>query len=291
MPPAERPTHTVLLATDGSPHALLAADAAADLAARMNAPLHLVHAWNITALASTPDMPMAGSALYMEGELEQLGRELLDSETARLRAAGATVTDTHLRLGNAAAEIVATARAIGAALIVVGGSDAGRLERFFGGDITVGVVRGGTASQPPASWPPASWPPARIVIGDDGSAPAHASGTFAAAIGGLYGATAVVVRSHPTAREAVGAPDQDLATFAKTLTARLGREPEVRVVDGDPADALLAVGSRGLGAFQRLFNGSISTDVLQGAACAVLVTPSDNNPAPTAPTPATVALS
>lgn len=85
--------------------------------------------------------------------------------------------------------------------------------------------------------------------------------------------------------EAIGQAEQELTARAVALTTRLGSQPEVRVLTGTPADsllalaeenagpALIAVGSRGLGPFQRLRLGSVSTKVLHAADGPVLIVP------------------
>jgi nucleotide-binding universal stress UspA family protein len=85
--------------------------------------------------------------------------------------------------------------------------------------------------------------------------------------------------------EAIGQAEQELNSRAVALATTFGAQPEVRVLTGTPADSLLAVaeenagpalvavGSRGLGAFQRLRLGSVSTKMLHAADGPVLVAP------------------
>ena len=56
---------------------------------------------------------------------ERQARAALDAELERVRAAGGTVAQAHLRMGRADREIVAVAEEIGAGLIVTGSGGRG----------------------------------------------------------------------------------------------------------------------------------------------------------------------
>jgi nucleotide-binding universal stress UspA family protein len=124
----------VLLATDGSREAELAATTAADLANATNSELHLVHVGEFlpTVLAQTEVQP---------AELEREARELLDEQVQRIEGAGGTVKEAHLRLGRADEEILQVAENIGAGLIVMGSRGRGRLRRALMGSVSDSVVR------------------------------------------------------------------------------------------------------------------------------------------------------
>jgi nucleotide-binding universal stress UspA family protein len=132
---------TILLATDGSKEAQLAATTAADLAKSTGSELHVVHVGEIP-LVYHPE-----THTY-RAEHEEHGKEaqqLLEAEVARVKEAGATEAQSHLRLGRANVradeEIVELAQGIDAGLIVMGSRGQGRLRRALVGSVSESVVR------------------------------------------------------------------------------------------------------------------------------------------------------
>jgi nucleotide-binding universal stress UspA family protein len=125
---------TILLATDGSREAELAATTAADLAKSTGSELHVVHVGELrpTFLAQTEAEP---------AQLEREARELLDEQVRKVEGAGSTVKEAHLRLGRADEEIVDLAHSIGAGLIVMGSRGHGRIRRALMGSVSDSVVR------------------------------------------------------------------------------------------------------------------------------------------------------
>jgi nucleotide-binding universal stress UspA family protein len=125
----------ILLATDGSREAELAATAAGDLANATNSELHVIHVGEFlpTLLAQTEVEP---------ARLEREAQKLLDEQVRRLEeAGGATVKEAHLRLGRADEEIVDLAYDMGAGFIVLGSRGHGRLRRALLGSVSDSVVR------------------------------------------------------------------------------------------------------------------------------------------------------
>jgi len=113
----------VLLATDGSKDAALAARAAVDVCERTGAELHVVHVWY--------SVPTARLRPFMRAELKKLGNEFLEEGVKWVEDSGGLVTGAHLVEGRAADEILDLAGQIGAGLIVIGSregraSDSGR---------------------------------------------------------------------------------------------------------------------------------------------------------------------
>src|SRR5215208_401061 len=102
----------VLLATDGSKDATLAAGAAVDVCERTGAELHVVHVWY--------SVPTARLRAFMRAELQKLGNELLEEGVKRVEDSGGLVSGAHLVEGRAADEILDLAGQIGAELVVMG---------------------------------------------------------------------------------------------------------------------------------------------------------------------------
>jgi nucleotide-binding universal stress UspA family protein len=137
----------ILLATDGSREADLASRTAADLAQSTGSELHVIFVWE-AANPYVEDVQMAGDEPVnpqLDAELrrqyERQAREGLDAELERVRAAGGTVAQAHLRMGRADREIVAVAEEIGAGLIVTGSRGRGGIRRALLGSVSDSVVR------------------------------------------------------------------------------------------------------------------------------------------------------
>jgi nucleotide-binding universal stress UspA family protein len=130
----------ILLATDGSEEAELAALRAVDLADATDSELHVVHVGVVpTFLKSYPGTLGYERRLYEE--IEEVSRQLLRKQSWRVKAAGGTVAGTHLRMGAVAMEIVALAEEIGADLIVMGSRGLGGVRRALMGSVSDSVVR------------------------------------------------------------------------------------------------------------------------------------------------------
>ncbi len=124
----------ILLATDGSREAELAATTAVDLAKSTNSELHVVHVGGLlpTMLAQTEVEP---------AQLEREAQQLLDEQARRVEEAGGTVKVAHLRLGRADEEIVDLAQSLDVGLIVMGSRGRGRIRRALMGSVSDSVVR------------------------------------------------------------------------------------------------------------------------------------------------------
>jgi nucleotide-binding universal stress UspA family protein len=130
----------ILLATDGSEEAELAALMAVDLADATDSELHVVHVGVVpTFLKSYPGTLGYERRLYEQ--IEEESRELLRKLSWRVKAAGGTVAGTHLRMGEVALEIVALAEELGADLIVMGCRGLGGVRRALMGSVSDSVVR------------------------------------------------------------------------------------------------------------------------------------------------------
>ncbi len=130
----------ILLATDGSEEAELAALRAVDLGQSTDSELHVVHVGVVpTFLESYPGTLGYDGKLYEE--LEEEARELLRKESWRVKVAGGTVAGAHLRMGSADLEIVGLAKELGADLIVMGCRGHRGIRRAIEGSISDGVIR------------------------------------------------------------------------------------------------------------------------------------------------------
>lgn len=287
----------ILLATDGSDDASLAARAAVDLSNRGRAELHVVHAWRPMPHYAYPSLaPERYHPPYEEG-----ARKILAEQIRHIEEAGGTLVEAHLVLGRPAETIVDLAEDLGAGLIVVGSCGLGWVRRHLLGSVSEGVVHHARCPVLVVRGGDGSWPPDRVIVGDDGSDDARRAGAIAAQIAGLFAAEMVLVRAYENPPEPVGGwsgedrRELDEALFreerildgrAEELEAVAGSRPVCRLVETEPTLAmllaaeegqeestLLAVGSRGLGMAERTVLGSVSTKVLRVARGPVLVCP------------------
>jgi nucleotide-binding universal stress UspA family protein len=130
----------ILLATDGSEEAELAALRAVDLAQGTDSELHVVHVGVVPIfLESYPGTLGYDGKLYED--IEEESRELLRKESWRVKLAGGTVAGTHLRLGEVDVEIVTLAKELGADLIVIGCRGHRGIRRAIEGSISDAVIR------------------------------------------------------------------------------------------------------------------------------------------------------
>ncbi len=139
----------VLLATDGSEEAALAAKTAIDIAQKTGSELHVVHArlmlpWMGYSTAETP----TSSTVDAEEEARERVMRWLSDQVERIEAEGGSVTQAYLRLGRpeegiitVAEEIVRLAEEIGAGLIVVGSRGLGGIRRALMGSVSDSVVQ------------------------------------------------------------------------------------------------------------------------------------------------------
>ncbi len=269
----------ILLATDGSEDAALAARAAVALSAKTGSELHVVHVWH--------DIPTPHYHSFVRDELEREAREVLGKQVKLIEDAGGVVAKAHLRMGRTIDEILDLGEEIEVGLLIVGSRGLGSMKRILLGSVSEGIVhhtrhpvlvmRGGENA----------WPPARIIVGDDSSEDARKAGELAASIGKLFGAPSLLVRVYPKPLDdnMLLQAERDLEDRADRLEGILGRPPQIRInaTTSDPAIAILetaeeeevptliTVGSRGIGAIGRVRLGSVSTKVVRAARGPVLM--------------------
>jgi nucleotide-binding universal stress UspA family protein len=129
----------ILLATDGSEEASLAARTAVDLADKSGSELH------VTFVLRTQDAPDYESLGFNtekpSEEVKEMGQRLLDEQVRQVEEAGGAVIGTHFRLGRPAQEIVSVGEEVGAGLIVLGSRGLGGVKRALMGSVSDSVVR------------------------------------------------------------------------------------------------------------------------------------------------------
>ncbi len=142
---------TILLATDGSENVAHATTVAVQLSKETGSDLHIVYvgedAYSATLVypdATDPGVVEREDPILVEQlqrQFEQMSRRVLETEAEKVRELGGTVTQAHLRMGKAAAEIVDLAEDLGAGLVVVGSRGLGGIKRALMGSVSDSVVR------------------------------------------------------------------------------------------------------------------------------------------------------
>ena len=125
----------ILLATDGSEAAEVAAQTAIELANETGSELHVV---------CVEEVPVTAGVYAAHGvptPASEEDRELLDGQVRQIEGAGGKVAEAHLRQGRPAQEIIELSEEIGAGFIVVGNTGLGELERLVLGSVSETVVR------------------------------------------------------------------------------------------------------------------------------------------------------
>ena len=285
----------ILLATDGSADAVLATRAAVDLSSRTGAELHVIHTWQAIPPYAYPSL----TTEWYVPPYEEAARKLLAEQVELVEETGGAVAEAHMLRGRPADVIVDLGEEVEADLIVVGSRGLGAVGRLLVGSVSEGVVHHAPCPVLIVRGGQGAWPPERVVTGDDGSDPAKRAAELAAGIAKLFETDAVLVRAYENPPEPiVGWSAQDRRELDEALLLEeraleerakemeevgVGR-PETRLIETEPTlalllvaeekdeeKALIAVGSRGLGAAKRAMLGSVSTKVLRVARGPVLV--------------------
>ena len=131
----------ILLATDGSEEATLAARTAIDIADKTGSELHIVLVGLSVSYVGMGPLEIADIPGPAQEELNQEAQGLLNAQTRQIEANGGTVAGTHLRIGKPDEEIVAQAEELGAGLIVMGSRGLGGIRRALMGSVSDSVVR------------------------------------------------------------------------------------------------------------------------------------------------------
>jgi nucleotide-binding universal stress UspA family protein len=131
----------ILLATDGSEEARLAAQAAAELSKETGSEVHVAYV-----LPSPTEL--RGHHLYsqevMRSVLEQAEEEansFLEEQAEQVRESGGKVAETHLRAGRPDKEIVRLSEDLDVGTIVVGSRGLGAISRTLMGSVSESVIR------------------------------------------------------------------------------------------------------------------------------------------------------
>lgn len=129
----------ILLATDGSKDAEMAAEVAADLANKTNSELHILYVMHTLGPQSFYANPEVGP-IVSESEAEEQAQDLLDEQVRKIENLGAAVSATHIQTGYPEKVIVRVSEDMEAGLIVMGSRGLGALRRTLMGSVSNSVA-------------------------------------------------------------------------------------------------------------------------------------------------------
>ena len=287
----------ILLATDGSPEAVLATRTAMEMADKTDSELSVVHVEEVPVLAHS----YAGREAE-EGEATR-AQQWLKEQVGKIEEAGGNVADSQLRLGRPAHQIVRLSEEMEAGLVVIGNQGLSAFRRFLMGSVSemvmhyascpVYVVRGGPGEERL---------PSRVLLATDGSTNSEAAAGVAAEFSEKLGSELHLahVEIVPSVFDMPDVKTEDI-DYDDSLPENIEREGRQRLenqerqVDeagglvaksylraGDPtreivnlADRLdagaIIIGSRSFGALERALLGSVPENVVRHAHCPVMV--------------------
>jgi nucleotide-binding universal stress UspA family protein len=282
----------ILLATDGSTEAELAARTAADLSQKTDSELHVIHVLDVAKVglsmavlyseATDPEgvkLPDPLLEEQLEQRAKQGGREVLDEEVQRVRSAGGRVAQSHLMMGEVDREIVHLAEDLGAGLIVVGSRGRGGIRRALMGGVSDSVVRHAHCPVMVVRGEPVLFP-TNLLVATDRSREARPAATTAADLAKSTNSELHVVHVgyEPGTDEAQEELDKELVMIGETGATGVRAHlefgwPAGKIVElaEEIGAGVIVMGSRGLGGIRRALLGSIADAVVRHAHCPVLV--------------------
>ena len=131
----------ILLATDGSNEAAMAAEAAAELSKQSGSEIHVSYVLPSPAQLIGHHLYSTEMRESVLGAAEREAETFLKERAEQLGADGGKVAETHLKSGEPDKEILRLAEEIGAGLIVIGSRGLGAVSRALMGSVSESVVR------------------------------------------------------------------------------------------------------------------------------------------------------
>ncbi len=131
----------ILLATDGSDEAAMAAGAAVELSKQSGSEIHVAYVLPAPAQLIGHHLYSSEMRESVLGAAEREAETFLKDRAEQLGADGGKVAETHLRSGEPDKEILRLAEELGAGLIVIGSRGLGAVSRALMGSVSESVVR------------------------------------------------------------------------------------------------------------------------------------------------------
>jgi len=136
----------ILLATDGSDEAALAARTAVNLANETGSELHVVYVEEVPRRLSDSESSLESMIdpefeKRMRQHAQAAANQLLEEQVQKIKEAGGEIAQAYPRIGRPYAEIVHLAEELGVGIMVVGSRGEGRVRRALMGSVADSVVR------------------------------------------------------------------------------------------------------------------------------------------------------
>ena len=131
----------ILLATDGSDEAAMAAGAAVELSKQSGSEIHVAYVLPAPAQLIGHHLYSTEMRESVLGAAEREAETFLKERAEQIGADGGKVAETHLRSGDPDKEILRLAEELGAGLIVIGSRGLGAVSRALMGSVSESVVR------------------------------------------------------------------------------------------------------------------------------------------------------
>ena len=301
-PEADALLHTIVIASDGTPTSMPALRVGALLAHRHGARVRVVTVLDPLLLA--PPLPGADGYVPDPDLVQRAGTERLQLVREQLDdARGEHRWPIDLRIGSPASHVVHEAAACHADLLCTGLRKHSLMDRLFGGETSLQIMRRSTIPVLAAS-PALTGLPRRIVVGVDFSRSSLRAAHLAAQLladGGVLTLVHVALAFGESTEESEGfelVMSEGVAGALGRLSAGLrlphGATVETIPLTGTPAAELLAfahrrgadllaVGSHKHRMIDRIVLGSVTNDVVRDARCSVLTAPPAPAPREEAP--------
>jgi nucleotide-binding universal stress UspA family protein len=293
----------ILLATDGSAEAELAARMAKALAERLDSELHVVYAEPLPSSYAFPESAVIDPDFQdtVRERAEGDAREKLDEEVEKIRGMGGEIAKSHAVAGRPDAEIVRVAEEVPAGLVVVGSRGLGGVKRALLGSISSSIVRHASGSvlvvRGDQGGVDLTGP---IVLAVDGSEEAKMAARAAAKLSAGTGSEVHVIyvlpsperlySHHSYSEEMKESLLEQVRTEARTFLDEQARgvgsgggavaqtylatgRPDEEIVElaEEVGAGMVVIGSRGLGGISRALLGGVSESVSRHAHCPVMV--------------------
>jgi nucleotide-binding universal stress UspA family protein len=270
----------ILLATDGSKDAELAATTALDLAKTTGSELHLVSVFPGPGYVPPyyqTHFPETAEQLRHEARKER--QTILDERIERIREAGGSVAKKHIREGQTAEEILALAEELVVGLITIGSRGLGGVRRMLMGNVSDSVVRHAHCPVMVVRAQAVEYP-TKILVATDCSREAQLAAMTAADLAKSTNSELHIV--HVGFEQKRDEAQEELDTEVDMIRESGAQEIQAHLEFGIPDTAiivlaeelgagLIVMGSRGLGGVRRALLGSISDSVVRHAHCPALV--------------------
>jgi len=270
----------ILLATDGSQDAELAAKTAVNLAKTTGSELHVV-----TVAPGYPSFDVRVPEVVEE--LRRQAQNVLDEQLEKIEQAGGKVAQTHLRIAgehpgverHLSDEIVEAAEEVGAGLIVMGSRGRGGIRRALMGSVSDSVVRHAHCPVMVVRQEPVLFP-TKILVATDRSREAKLAATTAADLAKSTNSEVHVVHVgfEQYRDEAQNELDTEVGMVREAGVTDVHAHlkfgiPDRTIVDlaEEEGVGIIVMGSRGRGGVRRALIGSVSSSVVPHAHCPVLV--------------------